>query len=166
MDVSGMILHRLKKLDALGVKNGIHRGVTPSRRETGLDLPRVLEITAVGQSDGERQAFGLLEKVLVIGRRIDSPENRILRLTPATSGTRKRTYLEDVTCARALLETGRMTGDDGERRLIDAPRFPVPEPDMRKFKELPLVLLLEVREIQLHQLNCFCEFVVHVVVRC
>lgn len=166
MDVGGMRPHRLKKLDALGVENGIHRGVTPSRRETGLDLRRVLEITAVGQADGKRQAFGFLEEVLVIGRRIDPPENRVLRLTFATGGTRKRTDPENVTCARALLETGRMAGDDGERRLIDAPRLPVPEPDMRKIKELPLVLLLEVREIRLHQPNCFCEFVVHVVMSC
>ena len=134
MDVGGMILHRLKKLDTLGVEDGVHRGLATGRRETGLDLLHILEITAVGQSDGECQTFGLLEKVLVIGRRIDSPENRVLRLTPATSGTRKRTDLEDVTCARALLETGRMTGDDGERRLIDTPRLPVSEPDMRKFK--------------------------------
>ena len=150
MERGGAVDERGKKFKTLRVKDRVDGRMTARDGDTGRDLRLVLKVAAVGKADRKIEPFGLEVEMLVVGVRVDSAEDRVLRFALAAIRTRLRANREYVTRARALLKARRMARDDRKRRFVYTSCLAVPQADVRLFKELTLVFRLEVREVLIH----------------
>ena len=100
----GAIHKRDKKFAPFRVEDCVDGRMAAGSGDTSRDLRLVLEVAAVGETDREIESFGLAIEVLVVGVRVDSTEDCILRFALAAVRTEFRADGEYIARSRALLK--------------------------------------------------------------